>query len=378
MLPGRIEYSQSGQFFVLEQDYPVHDSHGNHEINLSSSLSGISVWLNESLITQTSIEEYCFLDTETSGLSGGTGTYAFLIGAGRFLDGKFHLSQFFMRDPSEEFAQLMALDAFLGSTKILVTFNGKAFDVPLLNTRYMMQGSQPLIKNFIQIDLLHLARRMWRNHLTSRSLGNLEAEILGVNRSSDEVPGWMIPQLYFDYLHSGDARPMKNVFYHNAIDILSMVTLLNRIAELINKPLDIQNIHKNELAALGNIYEDLGESDLAAQLYELSLQDSDWDDNDWNTLQRLSYLHKKLENFQSAIVLWEKAALHGHIYAHIELAKYFEHRILDYSIAIEWTHRALDLIDSPRGKYLDRVTWFEELNHRLERLMHKKERYSKE
>lgn len=242
----------------------------------------------------------------------------------------------------------------------------------------MMQGSQPLIKNFIQIDLLHLARRMWRNHLTSRSLGNLEAEILGVNRSSDEVPGWMIPQLYFDYLHSGDARPMKNVFYHNAIDILSMVTLLNRIAELINKPLDIQNIHKNELAALGNIYEDLGESDLAAQLYELSLQDSDWDDNDWNTLQRLSYLHKKLENFQSAIVLWEKAALHGHIYAHIELAKYFEHRILDYSIAIEWTHRALDLIDSPRGKYLDRVTWFEELNHRLERLMHKKERYSKE
>jgi len=371
ILPGRVEDTPHGQTFVVEQHFPGEELHGKQEILLTASLQGIAAWLNEPKITETPIEDFCFLDTETSGLSGGTGTYAFLVGIGRFQNNQFRLAQFFMRDPSEELAQLLALEAFLGSSKILVSFNGKAFDVPLLNSRYILHGWQSPLRDLIQIDLLHLARRLWRNHLPSRALGNLEVEILGIQRSSDEVPGWMIPQLYFDYLRSGDARPMKNVFYHNTIDVLSMATLLNRMAELISNPLQVDDVHKNELAALGSIYEDLGDFAQAVQLYEFSIKDGEWDDNDWNTLQRLSFLHKRMENFEKATILWETAAKQGHIYAHIELAKYYEHRMVDYTNAMEWTNRAINLLNSPNGSIVDQVTWLQELNHRLDRLKYK-------
>ena len=376
VLSGHVEYTQNGQTFIFEEMFPVDKEHGHQDINITSPLTGIALWLNEPMITQCSLDEFCFLDTETSGLAGGTGTYAFLIGAGRFQGDQFHLAQFFMRDPSEESAQLQALETFLSSSKILVTFNGRAFDVPLLNTRYILHGWQSPVKGMIQIDLLHLARKLWRNHLPSRSLGNLEVEILGVHRSSEEVPGWMIPQLYFDYLRSGDARPMKNVFYHNTIDVLSMAALLNRIADLITNPLQIENIHKNELSALGKMYEDLGKFDVAVQLYQFSLKVPEWDENDWYTLERLSYLHKKLENFHQAMELWEKAAQHGYIYAHVELAKYFEHRLLDYENAIDWTNRAIQQVNSTQDQLIDRVTWSGELEHRLERLIRKQERSS--
>lgn len=371
VLPGRAVDTPAGLTFLAENSYPDHILHGNLALKLTARLDGIARWLNNHSVLNTPFEDFCFLDTETSGLAGGTGTYAFLIGAGRFHGNQFLLSQFFMRDPGEEPAQLMALDAFLGTTKVLVTFNGKAFDVPLLNARYTLQGWRSPVQEMVQIDLLQFARKLWRNHLPSRALGFLEVEILGVHRTEDEVPGWMIPQLYFDYLRSGDARPMKNVFYHNAMDVLSMAALLNRIALLTADPLSAEDVHKNELAALGRMYEDLGDIELAANLYRQSLETDQTDEIYWNTLHRLSFLYKRNEEYNQATELWEFAAQQGQIYAHVELAKHFEHRLSDYSEAIRWTERAISLVNLPDGSILDRMSWLGELEHRLERLKRK-------
>ena len=374
IISGRLEDTPVGQTFLVEQSYPTDIEHGLQKLDMTASLKGIASCLNDPVIEDASISELCFLDTETSGLSGGTGTYPFLIGVGRFMGTQFQLSQFFMRDPGEEAAQLLALESYLDTSKILVTFNGKAFDVPLLNARYTLNSWKSPLINFTQIDLLHLARKLWRNHLSSRTLGNLEVEILGIQRSSDEVPGWMIPQLYFDYLRSGDARPLKNVFYHNAMDVLSMATLLDRIAKLILSPLDVDDIHKNELAAIGRIYEDLGDFEMAVRLYQQSLENMDHDEIYWDTLQRLSFIYKRASHHDQALELWRKAAQQGYIYAHIELAKHYEHRISDYANAIQWTEKAIDLIKVPSSRVTERITWLEELEHRLERL-NRKQRY---
>ena len=129
-------------------------------------------------------QQVCFLDTETSGLSGGTGTYAFLVGAARFIDDKFVLQQFFMRDPAEEPALLEGVANFLAPCEALVTFNGKAFDAPLLTTRYKLHYIPVPYKEYSHLDLLPLARRLWRDRLPSRALKYLEEHVLGFTRSS--------------------------------------------------------------------------------------------------------------------------------------------------------------------------------------------------
>jgi tetratricopeptide (TPR) repeat protein len=273
-----------------------------------------------------------------------------------------------MRDPIEEPGQLAALEEFLAPCIALVTFNGKAFDVPLLATRYMLQGWQPPFREQVHIDLLHLARRLWRLRLPSRTLPTLEFNILKSMRTEQDIPGWMIPQIYFDYLRSGDARPLKNVFYHNAMDVLSLAALLNLTAGLLADPLHAQVEHGLDLVALGRLYEDQGNLDLTEQLYLQSLQSELPDEVHLDTLARLAYLYKRQDRLDEAVSLWEKAAQRKHLESHIELAKFYEHRLQRYDKAIFWTQQALELVDEPGFTTYEWNYWINELEHRLHRL----------
>jgi hypothetical protein len=143
-----------GNVFVVEQGFTSSYLHGSTPILSSLPLSLISQWANDPRIAELPLSAFAFLDTETSGLSGGTGTYAFLVGVGRFIDGQFVLRQFFMRDPAEEPALLEGLAHFLAPAKALVTFNGKAFDAPLLTTRYSLHRIPVPYKNYAHLDLL--------------------------------------------------------------------------------------------------------------------------------------------------------------------------------------------------------------------------------
>jgi uncharacterized protein YprB with RNaseH-like and TPR domain len=398
IVPGRFQETPHGEVFLVERRYPVTQGHGSASLNISAplgpnaslspnvslgpnvSLDIIAEWARDPRLAEVEPDTFAFLDTETTGLAGGSGTYAFLVGVGRYDGEEFHLAQFFMRDPAEEPALLWALTDFLGPCQVLVTFNGKAFDVPLLNARYITNGETPYLASTAHLDLLPLARRLWRDRLPSRTLGYLEEHILGLTRTQEDVPGWVIPSMYSDYLRGGDARPLKSVFYHNAIDVLSLAALLSHVADLLGAAFDTEGalretvVHGVDLVAMGKLFEDLRRLETAARLYEHGLAGDLAGETYWEAVRRLSFVHKRRGDLLSAIALWRQAAGDGQVYAHIELAKYYEHRARDYREAAGWTQAAISLVEAPAFAEGARQRWLAELEHRMARLRRKLDR----
>ena len=365
-----------GDAFVAEQTYARDYSHGTDAslfsflFSAESPLVLISQWANDPRINELPLDKFAFLDTETSGMAGGTGTYAFLVGAGRFVEDKFLLQQFFLRDPAEEPAMLEALIQFLAPCEALVTFNGKSFDAPLLATRYKLHRIPIPFKDYAHLDLLHLARKLWRDRLPSRTLKYLEEFVLDFRRSSEEVPGYEIPWLYFDYLRTRDARPLGGVFYHNAMDVVAMAALLNHISAMLSNP--YSNVeHGLDFIALGKLFEDLNQPDEAARLYERGLESALSESDFESAVKRLSILQKRRGNMDQALRLWKESARKGHIYAHVELAKHYEHKARDVKSALKWAKSARKKIEGAEMPEYARKHWLTEINHRLERLERK-------
>jgi len=371
VVAGNFISTPRGEAFVVEETYGRDYFHGGVSPYSHFPLSTISQWANDSRIAEMPIYKYAFLDTETSGLSGGTGTYAFLVGVARFIDGNFVLKQFFLRDPSEEPAMLEALINFLAPCEGLVTFNGKSFDAPLLNTRYKLHRIPIPFKDYAHLDLLPLARRLWRDRLESRALKFLEEHVLGFTRSSEEVPGYEVPWLYFDYLRTGDARPLAGVFYHNAMDVVAMAALLGHVSELLEDPYNGNVEHGMDFIALGKLFEDLGRWEEAARLFERGLE-FELNESDFGlAVKRLSILQKRRGDMDEAIRLWEVAAKKGHVYAHIELAKYYEHKLKDIKKAIKWAKSGRKEAEKGEIPIYIRKHWLQEIDHRLARLERK-------
>jgi uncharacterized protein YprB with RNaseH-like and TPR domain len=374
VITGKLLTTSLGETFISEERFASDYHHGHAPIRIEASLDVMSAWATDARLRELPIESFTFLDIETSGLAGGTGTYAFLVGAARFDEGgDFILRQFFMRDPSEEPALLEGLAQFLAPAHALVTFNGKAFDAPLLATRYRMHNIPIPFMDFAHLDLLPLARRLWRDRLESRALKYLEENILQAPRTIEEVPGYEIPYIYFDYLRDGDARPLKGVFYHNAMDVVAMAALLSHTAALLADPFQEAIEHGLDVIALAKLYEDLGQWETAARLFERGLEMSLSEGDFWKAVSRLSVLQKRRGDFKEAIRLWEKAASEGHIYAFVELAKYYEHKLRDIKSALQWTKLALKEVERAELPTYIRKHWQEELKHRLARLEAKSE-----
>ena len=308
VVSGRAHATACGETFVVEATYPPEYRHGRAALPFTASLATIAAWATEPRLAQCDLGHLVFLDTETTGLAGGTGTFAFLIGLGRFVGAEFRLRQIFMRDPIEEPAALAALSEFLQPDDALVTFNGKAFDAPLLRNRCIVNGRAVPFAEFAHLDLLPLARRLWRDRLESRALGSLEQHILGMARTEEDIPGWLIPQIYFDYLRSGDARELRGVFYHNAMDVVAMAALLNHIAALLNDPLTFVVEHGLDVIAIGKLFEDLGRWDEAARLYARGLELELSEESFRATVQRYARLQRRRGDVASAIDLWRGAA----------------------------------------------------------------------
>jgi hypothetical protein len=368
VVDGRFIPTRGGETFVAEKTYAADYLHGAAPIHPLPPLGTVAAWARDARLLEMPVEAFAFLDTETSGLAGGTGTYAFLVGVGRFEGGEFRLSQFFMRDPAEESAMLEALAEFLAPCSALVTFNGKAFDAPLLVTRYALHHIPLPFKGYSHLDLLPLARRLWRDRLPSRALKYLEENVLMAPRSAEEVPGYEIPYLYFDYLRTGDAAPLKGVFYHNAMDVVAMAALLRHAAHMLVDPLHESIEHGLDRVALAKLFEELGEWETATRLYERGLEQSLPEADFWQAVKRLALLQRRRGDLEAAVKLWEKAAADGHVYAFVELAKYYEHARRDAPAALEWTHKAMERVqelDIPRYEFRH---WMEELEHRRERL----------
>src|SRR5229473_3878329 len=216
----------------------------------------------------TDSEKWLFLDTETTGLAGGTGTYAFLVGLAWWDAGGLQVEQFFMRDFTEEHSLLHELAARLAERPVLVTFNGRSFDWPLLESRFTMTRSIAVPKLAAHLDLLHPARQLWRPRLGSVRLVELERRVLDAPRlgwhRDDDVASELIPQFYFDYLRGGPIEPLAGVVRHNQMDLRGLAALFGKINELLSStPNRASEIESLDLFGLSRFLQRRGESDRA-------------------------------------------------------------------------------------------------------------------
>src|SRR5436309_6143604 len=210
----------------------------------SASLDLLSRSRDESLSRRTRTvledpEKWLFLDTETTGLAGGTGTYAFLVGLAWWDAGGLQVEQFFMRDFTEEYSLLQELAARVTERPVLVTFNGKAFDWPLLENRFAMTRSIAAPKLAAHLDLLHPARALWKLRLGSVRLVELERRVLDAQRlgwhREDDVDSALIPQHYFDYLRGGPLAPLAGIVRHNQMDLRGLAALYGKINTMLTE-----------------------------------------------------------------------------------------------------------------------------------------------
>jgi uncharacterized protein YprB with RNaseH-like and TPR domain len=371
VVPGRVIENTHGACYVVETNYAPNYLHGRAPLHAHTPLTAIARWARDARIAHCGRESLVFLDTETTGLAGGSGTLPFMIGVGRFSGDQFRVAQFFMRGPEDEPALLAALGEWVTPCETLVTFNGRVFDVPLVSTRYTLNHRRMPLAGAPHLDLLPLARRLWRDRLASRALGSLEQHILGATRKNDDVPGFLIPTMYFDYLRSGDARPLRGIFYHNAMDILAMGALLGCMAQMLDDPTGAAIQHPQDYVSLGKLYEDLGEYEIALQAYERG-READLPPGAYrDTTQRLALLHRKRGAFDRTLELWREAARGGDLDALVGLAKHFEHGTRDYAQAERTTLEAISVIKAGGLGSRERRQQLGELEHRLKRVRDK-------
>ncbi len=366
---GRVVDTAGGACFLSESRYPLGHVHGQAPLGalLEHAPSSLGVLLGQGTSPGLDFRQLAFLDTETTGLAGGTGTYAFLVGLGTFEDGEFVVRQYFMRDLPEEPAMLSLVRQVLEPREGLVTFNGRAFDWPLLETRFAMNRQPPPGLAGTHLDLLMPARRLWRRRLESCALSSLEQHILSIERSSDDVPGWAIPGLYRDYLVWGRAQPLRRVFYHNAHDILSLATLAAALCASVRTPLAVLQ-HGEDLYSLAQHFEAQGDAESARQMFCQCLRCQVPAKTRHAAMHRLSRIHRQAGEMDEALALWHSLADMGDLEACIKLAKHFEHRERNLERARQMTLQGLGLLR--RARCPDRRQ-AAELEHRLARLERK-------
>ena len=232
LIGGALESNDAGSFFVISQSHPLPRGLSPAWPD-AAARRALTTLTGDPDLEDFELAQALFIDTETTGLAGGTGTYAFLIGCGWLEDGALRVEQYFMRDHADEPAMMAHLARLISRFDWTVSFNGKSFDLPLLRTRFIMNRTRTALDALGALDLLHAARRLWRHQLPRRDLGTLEREILGVQRELD-VPSHEIPDIYFRYLRTGDASELVPVMAHNRQDMVSMAALLARACDACN------------------------------------------------------------------------------------------------------------------------------------------------
>jgi len=418
LVPGIEIENGNGICYVATEHFPLHEVRGAFPlIDLLHHHPHTFAPFHPTFGLQESVDfrQALFIDTETTGLGGGAGVYAFMVGVGTFEhveDGEerlengersvktgdhfpspvtnsqspthFVVRQYFMRNPAEEGALMMALAELLDNYAMSVTFNGRTFDLPLLRARFRqnqhmypeLRGSGRLLDaERPHLDLLHPARRIWKRRLQSCRLINLEAEILGMTRNSDDVPGHLIPQLYTDYLRNGNASQMRGIFYHNREDIVSMVALATHLstAYRAGDARETHELHGLDWLSLGRCYIDQERWPEAERAFEAALERLAGNAAQGDAFAALGQLQKRQERWAEAAETWQRwlSTVAGiDPIPYIELAKYCEWQCKDLEQAAMWTQWALhNLQNAPAWQRSGAQV--AELEHRLARIQRK-------
>jgi uncharacterized protein YprB with RNaseH-like and TPR domain len=349
-LSGEEVRTASGAHFVTERFWERHRRHGSFDVGVLTDLPpDLLNAISGETISHAPASRWAFLDTETTGLAGGSGTYAFLIGVGCITEQGFQLRQFFMRELHEETSLLEGLAECLSQFDVLVTYNGRAYDLPLLETRYRMARKPAPFERLLHLDLLAGARRLWKLRFDSCRLVDLENQIFGIERQGD-LPGEMIPYVYFEYLRSGEATRLTPILHHNALDILTLACLTAVVPPAFSDPGQLHWRHATELVGVARWLQAADQLERAADLFRQALQRGLTDALAFRTLWDLAKVERRLGREDAALAPLTELAqcANPHQAAALEeLAKFYEHRERNYALALEWTIAALAVEDSP-------------------------------
>jgi uncharacterized protein YprB with RNaseH-like and TPR domain len=411
-----------GPSVVVERSYPASHRHGHHEVEryqaaVASARESLPWFLRPSGRSPgdevpPAEPRLLFFDLETTGLSGGAGTYAFLVGFGFFDDDGFRTRQYFLRGYGEERALLDAVareisERHAAGGLVLVTYNGRSFDVPLIDTRYQFNRMRSPFDGMPHVDMLFPARRLWKRRPTpavgsrqvagggvmrepaasrkpeagsrpddapgSCSLTALERDILGLYRQ-DDVPGWEIPGRYFGYARTGDAGGLAAVFEHNRIDLLSLAAVSGVVLEMVREGAEAAR-ERHDCLALGRLLEYLGRLDDAERCFAAAATDDGTLERELDRAVRADALHwlalhrRRAHRFREAAEAWRALSEISGVDAVLRrealeaLAIHHEHRVKNLEAARAFALEALRLAGDARRA--------EAVNHRLGRLSHK-------
>src|SRR5713101_2571920 len=338
----------------------------------STTLELLSRTRDESLSRKTRAalqnpEKWLFLDTETTGLAGGTGTYAFLIGLAWWDAGGLQIEQFFMRDFAEEHSLLQELSQRVAERPVLVTFNGKSFDWPLLENRFTMTRAIAVPKLAAHLDLLHPARALWKLRLGSVRLVELERHVLDAPRlgwhRENDVSSALIPQFYFDYLRGGPAEPLAGVVRHNQMDLRGLAALFCKINALLSAaPGATNQIESLDLFGLSRFLQRRGDSERAHSACSQALDAGLPAEFRAKARRDLALMAKRRGEHSRAAEIWQEIVgdPQDGVYACEQLAIHYERNEKDFFRAAEFAQLALAKLrrqrsssaGSSRGPYL--------------------------
>ena len=342
-LEATIFENGSGKFIQREE------SKGNELFD--NGMERIDILAKERTFKNFNLSNNVFLDLETSGLSSGVGTFAFLVGLGYFENDTFRIKQFFLPDLPCEKALLSELGSFLKNFDTITTFNGKCFDLPLLIARYRLNMlEEPHFD--LHLDLLHIARRVYKRSFEDRSLTSLEEKILDSPRKND-IAGNLIPDIYFNFLRTGEVSLLGKVIKHNEIDVFSMLKLLIHFVELLKGIEEIKN--PEVLYSISRLYTEFNDYKTSTLLMKRALRYTETIPLIFEIKRDLSITYKRLSMWKEAERLWIELLQEtpSEPFPYIELAKYYEHRLKD----IEKTYNIINSLKKKLGEGWEYCTY---------------------
>ncbi len=366
VLDGRWSDSRGQRYVIVDRTYGPGHRHGGVAI-----MDSMPPWPRLPLLGGSDASRLLFVDLETTGLAGGAGTCAFLVGCGWFDGARFCVRQFFLSSYSGEAALLKGVWQLAQGISGVVTFNGKSFDLPLIETRFLFHRMQTPFSAVPHIDMLHPARRLWRADdapaaglTASCRLSVLDHVLCGVSREGD-VNGFEIPGRYFAYVRSGDARPLEAVLEHNRLDLVSLALLTARAAQLLEKgPAEARTAR--EALGLGRLYEGGDLFDLACDAYARAAELPADAITRVEALRSVAVMCRRRKRFADAAIAWQRVLDLRRCPPHITreaieaLAIHHEHRLRDPFSAKHFALQSLRL--DATGAYRRSV------RHRLARL----------
>ncbi len=327
------------QFF--ENGFSLDAHYGKIKISSGLEISGdiLSCLSQEAAFKDLDLSTALFIDLETTGLSGGAGVVPFNVGLGYYRDDKFYVAQFFLGELAEEERMIQELAQFFKDMEFqsVVTYNGKGFDIPLLETRFILHRQLFVLSELPHLDFLYAARRLWSHKYESCRLYHLALELVQVDRSED-IPSAEIPWRYFQYLQTGNFELIEPILYHNKEDILSLLGVVIIGAHIFSEDPELCVGDSMDFYGAGKVMENIGDVERSVQFFQRALGGNLGDELTLEAKKRLSSHFKRIDEWEKAVPLWEemtssRIVTPAQLYSFRELAMYLEHKLKNYEEA---------------------------------------------